>query len=82
MKIVMSETEQITMRLLPQTIEKIATLQANANLVNRADAVRLGIELGLIVTNAIRSGAKVLIEAPDGSVERVVVPQMLEDADG
>jgi hypothetical protein len=72
----MNDTKQVQMRLAPQTLGKIARLQENAHLQSKADAVRLGVELGLMVTDAIRSGKKVLIETSPGNFERVVVPQM------
>lgn len=70
------ETKQVQMRLAPQTLSKLSQLQEVAHLRSKADAVRLGIELALMVTDAIRQGKKVLIEDKEGRTVQVVVPQL------
>ena len=73
----MSTTKPVQMRLHAKTIEKIAKLKDLAHLQNNADAVRLSVEIAVMVTEAIRGGDKVLIETKSGSLERVVVPQLM-----
>jgi hypothetical protein len=75
-RVTMIDTKQIQMRLTPQTLTKIARLQDNAHLKSKADAVRLGVELALMITDAIRDGKKIMIESSNGSAVQLVVPQM------
>lgn len=64
------------MNLSPLEMQKVVRLQENAHCNSRADAIRLGVELGVMITNAIRDGQKVLIETGPGTFEHVIISTM------
>jgi hypothetical protein len=59
-----------------ETIDKVERLRKNSGVATNADAVRLAIEISVVVLEAMEKGQKLLIESRDGSLERVFVPQV------
>jgi hypothetical protein len=65
----------VAIRLKQSTIDKVAHIKDQCSLVNNADAVRLSVEVTLLVMNAIKGGAVILIR-DDFSTDRLVIPQL------
>ncbi|MDJ1472820.1 hypothetical protein [Xanthocytophaga flava] len=65
------ESKLVQMRIQPRTLTKIEELSSITGISNRTQLVAGCIELAHDVVISIKTGAKVYIEHPDGSRERI-----------
>ena len=66
-------TKLVQMRLRPATMERVARLQEQVEAENRTQAVVRAVQIADWLVTAIKQGATVSLEWPDGKKETIAV---------
>jgi len=76
----MEELISVQCRFKQSTCEKVERLRKKLKLENKADTVRMSIDIAYLVTKALSEGKKVLIEPPCWQFwknrQKIVVPSI------
>jgi len=68
------EYKLVQMKLLTETVRRVAALEKALGARNRTDAVSRAIDIADLIVSAAKSKGSIVIERPDGTRERLVVP--------